>query len=386
MSMRADLPRAPDIVGKRYWYFAFSALVMLPGLAFIVLNVAEGKPALPYALDFTGGSLLEVRFEDPSAVSADAIREVYAGLGIGEVLVNTAMEPGSKETRHLIRSEAIEVEAPAPAGGGELTVATQPVPATAVVTGTAASVTGTVTSDSTTQPPTEAAAGTSPAEEDRGTLLSQLEDRLSERIGAHEIVRFETVGPSVGAEVRRNAGLAVGMASIGILLYLALAFRHVPNPLRYGSAAIVALLHDVTVVVGLSALMGRLAGWQVDALFLTALLTVIGYSVHDSIVVFDRIRENMSRYKGAPFAEVVNHSILQTLDRSINTQLTVVFTLVALIFFGGSTIRHFVSWLLIGVISGTYSSIFNASPLLVAWEYGELSRPFRRLTGGRGRA
>jgi preprotein translocase subunit SecF len=128
------------------------------------------------------------------------------------------------------------------------------------------------------------------------------------------------------------------------------------------------MVHDIFVVVGLASIFGILYGWEVDALFLTALLTVIGFSVHDSIVVFDRIRENSRRYAGLPIEGIVNHSVIQTLDRSINTQLTVVFTLTALLLFGGVTIRHFVLTLLIGIISGTYSSIFNASPLLVEWE------------------
>jgi preprotein translocase subunit SecF len=140
------------------------------------------------------------------------------------------------------------------------------------------------------------------------------------------------------------------------------------KPIRYGACAIIAMVHDIFVVVGLASIFGVFFAWEVDALFLTALLTVIGFSVHDSIVVFDRIRENSRRHAGEPIENIVNHSIIQTLDRSINTQLTVVFTLTALLLFGGITIRHFVLTLLIGIVSGTYSSIFNASPLLVEWE------------------
>jgi len=160
----------------------------------------------------------------------------------------------------------------------------------------------------------------------------------------------------------------VAMAAVAILLYISFAFRHVTNPVRYGACAIIAMVHDIFVVVGLASILGVLRGWEVDALFLTALLTVIGYSVHDSIVVFDRVRENSRRYAGLPIEDVVNHSVIQTLDRSINTQLTVIFTLVALLLFGGITIRNFVLTLLVGIVSGTYSSIFNASPLLVEWE------------------
>ena len=147
---------------------------------------------------------------------------------------------------------------------------------------------------------------------------------------------------------------------------------------RFGTAAIIAMLHDVLVVVGIEAILCHFLGWEVDSLFLTALLTVIGFSVHDTIVVFDRIRENSSIYRKLPFETVVNHSVVQTMDRSINTSLTVMLTLLALTLFGGVTIRHFVLILLIGVFSGTYSSIFNASPILVVWENKEWKTWFKR--------
>lgn len=195
-----------------------------------------------------------------------------------------------------------------------------------------------------------------------------IEADLEERFGDFTELRFESVGPAVGEEVQRRALYAVGLAAIAILLYISWAFRHVPNPVRFGTCTILALIHDVFVVVGVAAILGRLRGWEVDALFLTALLTVIGFSVHDSIVVFDRIRENMKRRLGEPIESVVNHSIIQTLNRSLITELNVLFTLIAILLFGGVTIRGFAFTLLIGIISGTYSSIFNASPLLVEWE------------------
>jgi preprotein translocase subunit SecF len=147
---------------------------------------------------------------------------------------------------------------------------------------------------------------------------------------------------------------------------------------RYGVAAILAMLHDVAVVIGVEAFLGHFLGWEVDSLFLTALLTVIGFSVHDTIVVFDRIRENQSLHRRLDYETLVNHSIVQTLDRSVNTQLTVMLTLLALLLFGGVTTRHFVTVLLVGVFSGTYSSIFNASPVLVVWEKREWRDWFRR--------
>ncbi len=168
-----------------------------------------------------------------------------------------------------------------------------------------------------------------------------------------------------------GAGLAVGLAAIGILLYITYAFWGIPHAFRYGVCAIAAMLHDVLVVIGVSSLFGKFFGWEIDSLFLTALLTVIGFSVHDTIVVFDRVRENQRLYRRASYEALINHSIIQTLDRSLNTQLTVVFTLVALALFGGVTIQHFILTLLVGMISGTYSSIFNAAPLLVVWENNE---------------
>ncbi|MGH2346924.1 MAG: protein translocase subunit SecF, partial [Chloroflexota bacterium] len=166
-----------------------------------------------------------------------------------------------------------------------------------------------------------------------------------------------------------------------ILLYISYAVRKVAHPFRYGTCAIIALLHDVLVVLGIFAIFGKLLGITVDSLFVTAILTVIGFSVHDTIVIFDRIRENMSRRVGEPFELVVNNAILQSMARSLNTSLTVLMTLTALLIFGGASIRIFVLTLLVGITSGTYSSIFNASPLLVVWENDELGigRLFRRM-------
>jgi len=182
------------------------------------------------------------------------------------------------------------------------------------------------------------------------------------------------VSPSVASDTIRNSIFAVLAASILILLYISFAFRKVSNPWRYGACAIIALLHDVLVVVGIFSILGWAFHVQVDALFITALLTVVGFSVHDTIVVFDRIRENMQRRTSETFDEVVNASLVQTLARSLNTSLTVIFTLSALTLFGGTgSVHNFTLALLIGIVSGTYSSIFNASMLLVMWEKGELS-------------
>ncbi len=189
-------------------------------------------------------------------------------------------------------------------------------------------------------------------------------------VGSKEI-SFETIGPLVGKETTTNAFIALIVASIGILLYIAYAFRSVPKPyssFRFGASAIIALLHDALVVLGIFSILGFVKGVEIDALFITAVLTVIGFSVHDTIVVFDRIRENLDKLRGSSFSEVVNFSLVETLNRSLRTSLTVIFTLLALFLLGGETIRYFVIALLVGIVSGTYSSIFNASPILVVWE------------------
>jgi preprotein translocase subunit SecF len=187
------------------------------------------------------------------------------------------------------------------------------------------------------------------------------------------------VGPTVSAESTRSAVVAVLGASVAILLYLTFAFRKAPHPVRYGTCAIIAMLHDLLLILGVASAFGYFFGVEVDALFLTAVLTIISFSVHDTIVVFDRIRENLINQRpGEVFDEVVNHSIVQTLPRSINTQLTTFFTLTALLLFGGATIRNFIAIMLIGLISGTYSSIFNAAQILVVWEHQEWKTWFGR--------
>jgi preprotein translocase subunit SecF len=200
----------------------------------------------------------------------------------------------------------------------------------------------------------------------------QLTDKLGVALNCTVTVRdFAVVSPIVASQTARYAAIAVLVAAVGILLYITWAFRRMPKPMRWGTCAVIALLHDVFLVLGVFSILGRLAGVEVDALFITAMLTVAGYSVHDTIVVFDRIRENLTKGINAEFAEVVNYSVVQTLVRSLNTSITVLIVLFALLLLGGATIHYFVLALLIGVITGTYSSIFNASALLVVWENRE---------------
>ncbi len=290
-----------DIVGKRYLYFAISLSVIIPGL------IALALWGLPLAIDFTGGSMLEVQFQGKAPAPAEVIA-IYHEFGVGDPTVQS-----STNNTLIIRSKPID-------------------------------------------------------EATMNKLVKTMEERFHTKV----IVRqFSTVGPSVGKEVARRAAGAVGLAAIAILLYITYAFRGVPHAFRYGTAAIIAMLHDVFVTLGVEAILGHFLHWEADAMFLTAMLTIIGFSVHDSIVVFDRIRENSRRYRRLPYETLVNHSIVQTLDRSINTQLTVMLTLLTLAIFGGVTTRHFVIILLVGIFSGTYSSIFNAAPILVVWENKE---------------
>jgi preprotein translocase subunit SecF len=218
--------------------------------------------------------------------------------------------------------------------------------------------------------PTPVGGNTIPSSGEIGKVAAALQTSLGP-IAAQR--RLTTVGPVVSADLIGQAVRLILAGSIGILLWITVRFRD----FRFGVAALVSLLHDVVVVLGIFAVLGTLFGIQVDALFVTAMLTVIGFSVHDTIVVFDRIRENRSRHAGEPFDRIVNHSILQTFGRSINTSFTVVLTLLALFLFGGSGIRTFVLALLIGIISGTYSSIFNASPILVSWHAWDDTRKAR---------
>jgi preprotein translocase subunit SecF len=192
------------------------------------------------------------------------------------------------------------------------------------------------------------------------------------------VVQSSIVSGTIASALTQQAIIAVAAAAIAILLYISFAFRNAPNPIRFGTAAVIAMLHDVLVVLGIFSILGKLLNVEVDAPFVTAMLTIIGFSVHDTIVIFDRIRENLGKRTGEPFDTVVNHSILQSFVRSINTSFTVVLTLLAVFLFTGEAIRFFVLAMLIGIISGTYSSIFNASQILVVWHNHELRRFFRR--------
>jgi protein-export membrane protein SecD/preprotein translocase SecF subunit len=300
--------RSLNIIGRRYLYFAISLIVIIPGM------IALAVWGLPTAIDYSGGSDLEVAFSGTAPQPAQVV-ELYQSMGVQDPKVQT-----SGNNILIIRSREI-------------------------------------------------------SEEMKTKIVNEMQSRFGQTV---TIQSFDTVGPTISKEVTARAAEAVGIASLGILIYITYAFRGLQKAYRYGIAAIMAMLHDVAVVVGMAAILGHFLHWEVDSLFLTALLTVIGFSVHDTIVVFDRIRENATLYRRQSFTTIVNHSIVQTLDRSINTQLTVMLTLLALALFGGITIHTFVVTLLIGVFSGTYSSIFNAAPILVVWENHEWRTWFHR--------
>jgi len=352
-----------DIVGKRRWYFLFSAIITIPGVIFIALG------GLKPSVDFTGGTVWQVRYADtptPPEVQ-DALVELghpdatVRDVGDGFLEIRTepiGLAPPPTPIPSPIGSAAVGTPGPSASGGS------------ALPSGTA--------SPSPTPSPTPAgspSATGSPIPNLEGTEFDDLQRELVARFGEGTPRSVTTVGPLIGSELIRSSIVLIGIGELFILAYLWIRFGF-----RFGTAAIVALLHDVIVVVGIFAMLGYFFGLEFDALFVTALLTIIGFSVHDTIVVFDRIRENRIRHAGEPFGAIVNHSILQTLGRSINTSVTVVVTLAALLLLGPATIRTFTLALLVGIVSGTYSSIFNASQLLVAWYEWDAERKARATT------
>jgi preprotein translocase subunit SecF len=348
-----------DIVGKRRWYFFFSALITIPGLIFIVIG------GLKPSVDFTGGTVWQVRYaDDPTAAEVQAaLVELDHPEATVRELENGFLEIRTTPIGLLPPQTPLPSFSLPPAASGVASESAEP------------SVSGSPeASPSATGAPVPTASPT-PAPIPEGTEFAAVEDELEARFGEAEGGRprsVTTVGPIIGSELVRSSVILIVVGELFILGYLWLRFGF-----RFGTAAIVALLHDVIVVVGIFAILGFFFDLEFDALFVTALLTIIGFSVHDTIVVFDRIRENRIRHAGEPFGAIVNHSILQTIGRSINTSLTVVVTLAALLLLGPISIRTFTLALLIGVVSGTYSSIFNASQVLVAWYEWDANRKAR---------
>ena len=396
-----------DVIGKRRWFFLISELATIPGLIFILLGpITNGAAGLQFSIDFTGGTNWEIRFADPT-VTGNQNKSALADQGVTDASV-IATSGGFYE----IRSRQVALPPPAAtpspsiapsAGaspGASASVGASASPGAGASAGAAASPGASVASSSSAPgspapsasvapsatasvaPSASPAIGAGSTEPQLPTTgaFGKIATGLQKELGPIAAQRaLSTVGPVISQELTQQAALLIVLGSIGILIWMTIRFHDV----RFGATALVALVHDVLVLIGTFAILGTFFRVQIDALFVTAVVTVLGVSVHDTIVVFDRIRENRARHIGEPFDRIVNHSILQTFGRSINTSLTVIITLTALLLFGGAATSYFVLALLIGIISGTYSSIFNASPLLVVWHNWDDRRHGRVATTGR---
>ena len=305
-----------DFAKSRPWFFLLSALIILPGVVFLILS-----PGLKPGIDFTGGSSLTVQFPELAKVNQESIRTELAKIGYEDAKIQNfgiIEAEGEKYETFFLRTQTLN-------------------------------------------------------EEQKDLLVESLNNAFSPN-ETDTLQSFDLVSAVVAEATVINALWAVLAAAVGIFFYIWWAFRNVPSPFRYGLAAIVALLHDTLIVVGIFSILGYLFEIEVNTMFLIALLTVIGYSVNDTIVVFDKIRENVLIYSNRPFPEIVNLSISETIGRSLNTSFTLLVTLLALLMFGGSTIREFLYVLIIGVLVGTYSSIAIATQVLVSWNQKSLGR------------
>jgi len=301
---------------RRPWFFLLSVLVILPGVISLILS-----PGLKPGIDFTGGSSLTVQFLEESKANQESIRLELSKTGYDDAKVQNLGIVTSNDNRYetfFLRTKSL-------------------------------------------------------TEEQKDSLVASLNKAFAPE-SEDTLQSFDMVSAVVAEETVINALWAVLAAAVGIFFYIWWAFRNVPSPFRYGLAAIAALLHDAFIVVGIFSILGYLFEIEVNTMFLIALLTVIGYSVNDTIVVFDKIRENVLIYANRPFSEVVNLSISETIGRSLNTSFTLLVTLLALLMFGGATIREFLYVLIIGVIAGTYSSIAIATQVLVSWEQKSIGR------------
>ena len=382
-----------DVIGKRRVFYALSLLLTIPGLFFILISPISDA-GLQLTIDYTGGTRWEIKFADPS-VTPDQVEQVFADNGLAATAIRT--ESGFIEIKtEPIGLVAQPTESPAPSGSpaasgsavasGSPAASPSPAPSaspSAAPSGSPAASASPGASESPNPSASPSAATGNNTELPREGKLGQMVTALEARLGKIESQRsLTTIGAVVSSDLLREALVLIVVGSLGIVAWITYRFRDV----KFGVTALVSLLHDVIVVVGSFAILGTFFHVEIDALFVTAMLTVIGFSVHDTIVVFDRIRENKARHLGEPFDEIVNHSILQTFGRSITTSLTVVLTLLSLFLFGGSAISDFVLALLIGITIGTYSSIFVASPLLVDWAAWEDRRHGRLPTARAPRA
>jgi preprotein translocase subunit SecF len=347
--------RVFDVIGKRRWFYIFSALITIPGLVFIFLTPFTDA-GLQFTIDYTGGTRWEIRFEDPN-VTPDQVRGVFEDQGLEAQVLSTGsgfIEIKTEQIVGLVEATA----SPSASAAQSASASAEPSASGSAEPSASASA----SPDASASPSPSAATGNTqvPTEGKLGEVAAALEAELGPIAEQRSLT---TIGAVVSSDLIGQAIVLILVGSLGIVLWITYRFRDV----KFGLTALISLLHDVVVVVGIFAILGTFLHVEIDALFVTAMLTVIGFSVHDTIVVFDRIRENKARHAGEPFDDIVNHSILQTFGRSIMTSLTVVLTLLALFMFGGSAINDFILALLIGIVSGTYSSIFVASPLLVDW-------------------
>jgi preprotein translocase subunit SecF len=303
-----------DIIGKRFWFFTLSGLVILMGI------ISLATAGLPSGIEFSSGSLLTVSFVED--VAHDAFVEEIVNLGYTDAII--------QETR-----------------AGEFLIRTH---------------------------------------ELSDTEKASIESALAERFGELSEAQFTSVSPMIASETTSNAIIAVVIAAVGILAYVTWAFRRMPKPFHYGTCAIVALVHDAVIAMGIFSILGAIMGLQVNLMFITGILAVIGYSVNNTVVIFDRIRENLVKGIGADFEMVVNNSLVETLGRSINTSLTTLIVVLALLFFVGATIQNFVIVLIIGIIAGTFSSVCIAPSLLVVWDSGEWDRFIPRFLSSKSKA
>ncbi len=303
-----------DFVGRKRWFFLVSEILVIIGIISLVISQVHIGSPLRLGIDFTGGTSMIFQFNvtDSHEISwhdfQSQLRQEMTGLGYDEARIQDA-------------------------GDGDFIIYTRE-----------------ITSD------------------EAHSLAEELGTELAAEV---EIIDYYLVSGTVAAATARNAVIAVVIAAVAMLFYIVWAFRRMPSPFRWGTCAIIALIHDVFIIVGIFSILGWIADVAIDALFITGLLAVVGYSINNTVVVFDRIRENVSRHMKPDFSEIVNDSLIETLGRCLNTALTTLFVLLALLLFGGATIHYFVLVLLLGVIIGTYSSICISSQFLVVWEKKE---------------
>jgi len=349
-----------NIIQKRkIWFITSGVLIIISITALILWGLKLG-------IDFTGGSLIELNFIKERPTN-EQIQESLADLELDSLNIQPTGDKGL-----LIRTISLNEEK-----HQEILEKIDQLFIEETESATTSAETENQGEESVTVP-ASAVGITGEGTENLNVEVSG--SNLEGLFGEAEVVkvadnnfeelRFDSIGPTIGKELKRKAFLAIIIVLIAIIAYIAYAFRKVSHPVeswKYGLSAIIALAHDILIITGVYAILGHFFNFQVDALFVTALLTILGFSVHDSIVTFDRVRENIYRHQDQTFEIVVNNSVNETLVRSLNTSITTLFVLLAIYLFGGETIKDFVLTLMMGVVIGTYSSIFVASPLLVIW-------------------